>query len=71
MKIGDHVKIARPTRLAPGCGIDDAFEGALGCIIGKEMEMFRVRLDYPIMIEGIGRVTSDLWSREFLRITRK
>lgn len=28
--------------------------------------MYRVQLDEPVMIDRVGRVTDDLWSRHFL-----
>lgn len=33
-------------------------------------KMYRVMLDKPIHIEGIGEVTDDIWAREHLKVTR-
>lgn len=72
MKPGDRVKIKAPVRRPrPLTGLEAAFEGHYGTVRDKEMGMYRVRLDEPVTIEGVGRVTSDLWSSEYLRRTTR
>jgi hypothetical protein len=46
------------------------FVGKTGTIIGTEMGMYRVRLDEPVEIPGIGRVRDDLWEGSLLRKIR-
>lgn len=69
MKYGDRVRIIS----APGAMPE--FVGSVGTIIGEERDggtrMFRVHLDTPIVINGIGPVTDDLWSSAHLRKVRR
>jgi hypothetical protein len=55
---GDRVKIL---------GGMKEFIGKTGTVSGKEGGMWRVRLDEPVNIPGVGSVTSDLWEGRFLR----
>jgi hypothetical protein len=47
------------------------FNGKTGVVVGKEntgrINMFRVRLDKPVMIPDHGPVKSDVWSQEYLK----
>lgn len=55
----------------------DAFAGAFlnktGRIVGSEKfgrfepPMYRVRLDEPVEIPGVGTVTDDLWQGQYLK----
>jgi hypothetical protein len=74
MTYGDRVKIKSPSRNLPLSGLDLAFEGQLGTIIDIEdgrPKMFRIRLDSPVAIEGLGLVRDDLWAREYFRPTQR
>lgn len=65
MNIGDSVKIL---------GGMKEFVGKRGYVTGIEMDgrkrMYRVRLESPVEIPGVGAVEDDLWSRPFLRRIR-
>ena len=65
MKIHDHVKIL---------GGMTEFVGQTGVITDIEddglTKLYRVSLDEPINIEGIGEVEDDLWAAEFLEVER-
>ena len=37
-----------------------AFIGKTGTIIGREDKLLRIRLDEPVEVPGVGRVTDDL-----------
>jgi hypothetical protein len=47
------------------------FNGKTGLVVGKEntgrINMYRVRLDKPVMIPDHGPVKSDVWSGEYLK----
>lgn len=46
------------------------FVGRTGRVVGTEKwgELFyRVRLDEPVYIEGVGRVGDDIWTARFMR----
>jgi hypothetical protein len=62
MKYGDRVKIL---------GGMQEFVGATGTVRETERDgrtkLYRVRLDEPVAVPSVGRVTSDLWAREFLK----
>lgn len=46
------------------------FVGRTGWVSHKEGELFRVDLDAPVEVEGVGLVTSDLWEGRLLRTVR-
>lgn len=46
------------------------FIGCTGQIVGQEMKMYRVRLDEPVMIPGVGMVKDDLWERACFNVLR-
>lgn len=46
------------------------FVGKIGTIIGKEGNMYRVRLDEPVAVPGVGRAPDDLWEGRFLKKMR-
>jgi hypothetical protein len=55
-------------------GLHAAFEGKTGTVVnteGTRPKMYRVRLDEPVTIDGLGQVRDDLWSREWLRPTKR
>ena len=60
-KIGKHVRIT---------GGMKEFVGQTGTITGSEKDgsttMYRVQLDEPVQVEGVGLVEDDLWSWDFL-----
>jgi hypothetical protein len=65
MKIGQRVTIL---------GGMSEFVGKTGEIVdtenyggGKSQTYYRVCLDEPVLVPGVGRVTDDLWQKEFLR----
>lgn len=50
------------------------FVGKTGEVVGTEKygdTFYRVALDEPVYVEGVGRVTDDLWMGSFLRRTRR
>jgi len=65
MKYGPNVKIL--------AGMSE-FIGKTGTIIDSEKDgrvtMYRVRLDTPVDIPGVGLVRDDLWAGEYLRRVR-
>lgn len=64
-KLGQRVKIT---------GGMDEFVGQVGAIIDFEkdgrMTMYRVQLDTPVNVNGIGKVADDLWAGAYLRNVR-
>ena len=44
-----------------------AFIGKTGTIIGREDKLLRIRLDEPVEVPGVGRVTDDLWHPRLLK----
>ena len=52
-------------------GGNHEFVGQTGTIICKEGPEYRVRLDCPIEIPGVGLVTDDLWDGNLLRTQRQ
>lgn len=74
MRIGDSVVIRAPQYARPLRGLDLAFEKRTGVVIAEEMDgrtrMYRVRLDEPVEIGGVGTVYDDLWSGKYLRRRR-
>lgn len=65
MKIGQRVKIL------PGGGMPE-FHGKTGVIIEDSekdgrITMYRVQLDSPVYIEGVGDVEDDLWPASMLK----
>jgi hypothetical protein len=65
-KLGQRVRITR--------GMPE-FVGMTGTITGMEMDgrnkMWRVKLDRPVDVPGVGPVTDDLWTSEFLKPLRE
>jgi hypothetical protein len=62
-------RIGQRVRIAADGGMP-VFWGKTGRIISEEMGMYRVRLDEPVEITGLGRVSSDLWESSLLRRCR-
>lgn len=50
------------------------FVGKTGEIVGSEKDgsttLYRVRLDQPVDVPGVGQVEDDLWAGSFLRNIR-
>lgn len=46
------------------------FWGSTGTVIGEERDgrtrMYRISLDEPVFVEGVGVVRDDLWAGEYL-----
>ena len=61
MKLGQKVKIT---------GGMKEFVGRTGIVAFKEDGLYRVRLDEPVNIPGIGIVRDDLWGGSFLKRIR-
>lgn len=74
MERGDRVRINAPkSALRPLVGLDASFEGNHGTVVDIERgrpTMYRVKLDTPVFISGIGTVRDDLWCREYLKKER-
>jgi hypothetical protein len=50
------------------------FVGRIGTIVGEEgtrPRMYRVSLDEPVEIPGVGRVEDDLWEGRMLKAVRR
>lgn len=60
-RIGRRVKIL---------GGMQEFIGLTGTIENKEGNLYRVELDEPVMIAGVGMVRDDLWEGRYLRTIR-
>lgn len=47
------------------------FVGSEGTVVDREKDgpvtMYRVRLDVPVNVPGVGWVADDLWAKEYLR----
>lgn len=48
----------------------DEFVGKTGTVIDKEDRMYRIRLDTPVRVEGVGVVRDDLWERNGFKLLR-
>jgi len=46
------------------------FVGKIGTVVGREGPYLRVRLDVAVEVEGVGRVTDDLWEPRLLKTVR-
>lgn len=47
------------------------YNGKFGTVIGSEKDgLYRVRLDKPVNVPGVGIVTDDLWSKDYLTKVR-
>lgn len=50
------------------------FAGKTGRVVHEEMlgreRYYRIRMDEPVNIPGLGRVTDDLWTSKFIRKVR-
>jgi hypothetical protein len=71
-KIVIHNHFSKPARDASGdrvkiTGGMKEFIGKTGRVQAKEDGMWRVILDSPVEIPGVGRVTSDLWEGRYLK----
>jgi len=68
---GDRVKIVYKRDWDRTHGLGQYFHNKTGTIISIEKDgrtnMFRVRLDSPVMLPVVGKVTDDLWAAEYLR----
>lgn len=69
---GDSVKVVYPPNEQRGLGL--AFNGQTGRVlysekVGRE-RFYRVKLDKPVLIDGLGPVSDDLWTRKYLRKQR-
>ena len=47
-----------------------AFIGQTGVIVDKEGKLYRVKLDQPVTVDGVGIVTSDLWEPAKLKVIK-
>jgi hypothetical protein len=61
-RIGKRVKIT---------GGMAAFVGQTGTIVGKELDLYRIRLDFPVNVPSVGEVRDDLWESQYLRTLRE
>ena len=62
MAIGDRVRIN---------GGMKEFVGKIGVVVTKEHDrLWRVRLDEPCEVSGVGHVTDDLWEGRYLTKVR-
>lgn len=50
------------------------FIGQTGTVIAEQLDgqtkLYRVELDSPVEVEGLGRVADDLWARPYLKPIR-
>lgn len=67
VRTGQHVRIQG--------SLADPFAGQTGYVRGFEMDgrtkMYRVRLDNPVDVPGVGLVTDDLWAGHLLKVLRE
>ncbi len=74
MQVGTRVKVITPKDRHQD-SLAKLFEDQIGTVSEVEMDgrtkMFRVRLDSPVEVPGVGSVTSDLWSREHMKTTKR
>jgi len=59
-------RVGRNVRILKGGGMPEFF-GQTGTITDIEDGMYRVRLDTPVCIPGVGLVRDDLWEGHFLK----
>ncbi len=62
-------RIGQRVRILPTGGMKE-FHGKTGRIVDTEDEYYRVRLDEPVEIEGLGKVADDLWMAMCLKTIR-
>jgi hypothetical protein len=59
-------------RIKPGMGGVREFDNAVGSIVDVEismgMRMYRVELDEPVIVPGLGPVRDDLWEGSLLEL---
>jgi hypothetical protein len=71
---GDRVQIRAPKATPhPLTGLDKEFEGSYGAVVDMERgipTMYRVKLDRPVFIAGVGMVRDDLWHSSYLKKER-
>ncbi len=67
MRTASTSRIGKRVRILPNMGRIDEFTGKTGVITNTEMEYYRVELDEPVMVEGVGFVEDDLWIGSLLR----
>jgi hypothetical protein len=50
------------------------FVGKTGTVVGVEQDgrttMYRVRMDEPVEVPGVGRVTDDVWAASHVKTAR-
>lgn len=61
-------KFGRRVRIMGGMS---EFVGKTGTVVDREGMLLRVRLDEAVEIEGVGRVTDDLWEPRLLKTLRE
>lgn len=64
-RIGQSVRIHYPEHQRRGMGAQ--FHGQKGYISNKEDGHYRVVLDNPVHIDGVGKVKDDLWKGSYLK----
>lgn len=70
MRQASSSRIGKRVRIAAGGGMRE-FIGCTGEIVAVEGEYYRVRLDTPVQIEGVGLVRDDLWMGHLLKTVRE
>jgi len=74
MTIGDRVKIKSKNPYSKRQD-NSPFAGCTGRVVGVEHDgrtrMYRVALDRPVAVPGVGTVSDDLWSGLWLRKIRR
>lgn len=63
---GDRVKLVYKGIFAND-NLAKYFNGKTGSIMSKEDGYYRVKLDSPVNIPNVGKVTSDLWEKQFIK----
>jgi hypothetical protein len=68
LEIGARVKLVYPKDRVDSLG--KYFNGKTGVVRAKEGNYWRVYLDQPVDIPEVGKVTDDLWERQFLKVVK-
>ena len=69
-RMGRDVRVVYPANELAHSSLAKVFNAATGRVVGVEMDgrtkLYRVLLDKPVEVEGVGLVEDDLWAGRYL-----
>lgn len=68
MRAASKSRIGKRVRILSGM---PEFVGRIGTIVDTEADYYRVQLDEPVEVAGVGLVEDDLWQGHLLKTLRK